>query len=58
MQPTGIKHGLYTMYFPDGKLMITGYFTDNKRTGAWKYYNKAGKVTKTESYVNDQLVRK
>jgi antitoxin component YwqK of YwqJK toxin-antitoxin module len=50
--------GDYREFFEDGKtLKLKGQYNQDKKTGTWFEYNKEGKVTKTERYKEDVLVK-
>jgi uncharacterized protein len=48
----GNKNGKWKDFFPNGKVQAEGQYTDNKRTGIWKFYNSAEKVEQTGSFNN------
>jgi len=51
------KDGPYFFYYENGKLKISGWYTDDKKSGAWKYYDEKGTLTKTEKWANGALVQ-
>jgi len=46
----GKKTGLWKPYHPNSKLMDEGEFTEDQRTGEWKYYDTEGNLTKTKAH--------
>ncbi|MEX0967686.1 MAG: hypothetical protein WD077_10635 [Bacteroidia bacterium] len=57
MTTTQVKDGAYFLYREDdGSLEVEGHYTQDKKSGEWKYYDKEGKVIKTENYKNGELV--
>ncbi|GAB1447199.1 MAG: hypothetical protein LCH37_06585 [Bacteroidetes bacterium] len=53
-----IKNGPYTLYFTNGKLQASGYYSRDKKTGTWKYYNREGLLIRTEEYKDGELIKK
>ena len=51
------KDGPYFFYYENGKLKVSGWYTDDKKSGAWKYYDEKGTLTKTEKWANGALVQ-
>ena len=49
------KDGPYFLYYENGKLQISGWYTDDEKSGEWKYYDDKGKLLKTEHYVKGKL---
>lgn len=39
-----LPHGVCKVFYPDGKLLIEGYYKQGEGVGQWKYYKKDGKV--------------
>ena len=39
----GNRNGKWKDLYPDGKVQAEGQYTDNRRTGIWKFYNHVGK---------------
>ena len=50
------KYGPYFYYYENGKVKVSGQYTDDEKSGTWTYYDEKGKVTKTEKYENGKLV--
>ncbi|MCI0474548.1 MAG: hypothetical protein L0Y76_13300 [Ignavibacteria bacterium] len=48
----GNRNGKTKEYFSSGEVMAEGQYTDNRRTGIWKFFNQAGKIEQTGSYNN------
>jgi antitoxin component YwqK of YwqJK toxin-antitoxin module len=48
----GNRNGKWKDLFSNGKVQDEGQFTDNRRSGSWKFYNIAEKVEQTGSYNN------
>ncbi len=44
-----IKNGIYREY-KAGKLIIEGYYENNKRDGKWRFYDKNGKIKERKRY--------
>ena len=49
------KDGPYFFYYENGKLEISGWYTDDAKSGQWKYYDDKGNLRKTENYVNGKV---
>lgn len=56
--------GVYKEYHPNGKIAVSGQFTEKpadqavfmaRKTGTWTFYDDKGKVTKTETWENGRL---
>ncbi len=41
----GKKSGTYKSWFKNGQLKTIGNFKNNKRVGAWKFFNEKGDLT-------------
>jgi antitoxin component YwqK of YwqJK toxin-antitoxin module len=41
------QHGLYTQYYPTGKIKEQGSYVANKKHNEWKEYDEQGNVIKT-----------
>lgn len=52
-----VKHGPYFYYYENGKLKISGQYSNDEQHGEWKYYDDKGKLIKTETYNNGKLVQ-
>lgn len=50
-----IKNGPYLLYDSSERLICSGQFNNNIKTGEWIYYNSNGIVTKKEFYINGVL---
>jgi antitoxin component YwqK of YwqJK toxin-antitoxin module len=48
----GNFNGKWKDFFPNGKIMAEGQFTNSRKTGLWKFYNQSEKVEQTGSYNN------
>lgn len=46
------KGGYQKIYYPDGKIMSEGSFTNGRAEGYWKYYNTHGQVSEKGNYKN------
>lgn len=72
MQYKWCQAGVYTGYYPDGKIKVTGQYKTNTtgkpgkptssafcgiKEGIWTSYSQTGEVTKTELYKNGVLVK-
>lgn len=40
----GLKQGLFTYYYPDGKIEREGHFENDEMKGVWSFYNSDGKL--------------
>jgi antitoxin component YwqK of YwqJK toxin-antitoxin module len=49
---SGNFNGKWEDLYPDGKVQAEGAYTDNRRTGLWKFYNISSKVEQTGYYNN------
>lgn len=49
---SGKYNGKWKDFYPDGKVLAEGQYTDSRRTGNWKFYNISQKVEQTGSYNN------
>ncbi len=49
-QETEMENG--RIFILDGKVQAEGQYTDNRRSGIWKFYNNAEKLEQTGSYNN------
>jgi hypothetical protein len=52
-----VRNGPYARYFRTGELECTGVYNYEKKDGLWKYYDRAGKLVKTETYKDDALIK-
>lgn len=48
----GAKNGLWTYYFPSGKIEQSGYYKANQLSGTWNWYYPDGTLRSTENYFN------
>jgi uncharacterized protein len=44
LSENGQRQGLWTEYYPDGRLRARGTYTDDKRTGTWEFYYESGQL--------------
>jgi antitoxin component YwqK of YwqJK toxin-antitoxin module len=51
----GNLNGKWKDLYPDGKIQAEGQYTDNRRSGSWKFYNLYEKIEQTGSYNNGRL---
>jgi len=49
---SGKYNGKWKDFYPNGKVLAEGQYTDSRRTGNWKFYNTSQKVEQTGSYNN------
>lgn len=47
-----LNHGRFRQWNKDGKLVLTGSFTDGKRDGQWVYLNEKGETLSEKNYLN------
>lgn len=52
--PVGVRQGLSISFYENGKIMDSGFYAANKRTGLWKRYYDSGQVESIGTYVLDQ----
>jgi hypothetical protein len=52
----GVKNGIYTSYYPNGKVKETGLMDKSKRTSVWKLYSKSGDLEKADVYYADSVI--
>lgn len=52
----GAGNGIYTSYYPNGKVKETGMMEKNKRTSVWKWYSKSGEIEKADVYYADSII--
>ena len=52
-----VKHGPYTSYFENGKLMTSGYYKDGRPDSVWIYYTAQGVENRRELYRNGKVVK-
>jgi antitoxin component YwqK of YwqJK toxin-antitoxin module len=48
----GRFNGKWKDFYPDGKVLAEGSYTDSRRTGLWKFYTLTGKTEQTGFYNN------
>mmetsp|Transcript_22503 Transcript_22503/g.30119 ORF Transcript_22503/g.30119 Transcript_22503/m.30119 type:complete len:148 (+) Transcript_22503:35-478(+) len=46
----GIRNGFSSVHRPNGILYYHGEYKDDKPTGIWKYYDKAGNLNREHNY--------
>ena len=46
----GRAHGLWTMWPDDGNTIQVGHYKQGKMDGVWHYYNRSGKITRSETW--------
>ena len=46
----GNKNGPSITFYPNGKIRYVGEYTNDDKSGEWKFYDEAGNVVKTENY--------
>src|SRR5438132_1047647 len=51
------KDGPYFYYYENGKLKIEGWYSNDEKSGEWKYYDEKGKLVNTEKYAKGKLVK-
>ena len=50
----GKKEGKFESYYPNGKLLMSGYIKNNRNVGEWKYYYDNGTTESTGLFDNDK----
>lgn len=48
----GLKHGMYTKYFQNGRIQEQGMYKNNLKEGIWKLYSPTGALEEEANYVN------
>ena len=48
----GDRNGKWEDFFPDGKVMDEGQYTENRRSSLWKFYDSEGKTEQTGYFNN------
>ena len=53
----GVREGLCRRYWPDGKLMAEGQYSDGLMSGSWTFWNQDGTPdgTRTGKYVGGEF---
>ena len=46
----GLKEGVSKVYYANGKMRYTGFYTADEKSGHWTFYNEAGEIEKEENY--------
>jgi antitoxin component YwqK of YwqJK toxin-antitoxin module len=46
----GLKEGASKVYFENGKIRYSGFYTADKKSGHWIFYNEAGGIEKEENH--------
>ena len=46
----GAKTGVKQVYWPEGKMRYEGFFTDDLKSGHWKFYDKDGSLIEEMDY--------
>ena len=41
----------YNFYYPTGEIFVTGEFSDNKRVGEWRFYDKNKKIKINSEFI-------
>ena len=49
----GKKEGNFRVYYPNGKIQISGKMKNNRNTGEWKYFYENGNLESSGFFVND-----
>ncbi len=49
------KHGLFTQYYTNGKLALTGNYINGRKNGEWKEYRTTGQLQFIKNYTTDTL---
>jgi antitoxin component YwqK of YwqJK toxin-antitoxin module len=49
----GNSNGKWKDLYPSGKIMAEGQYTDNRRTGLWKFYDEAAENVEQTGYYNN-----
>ncbi len=50
----GRKDGDFKIYYPNGKLQVSGKLKNNRNTGEWKYFYDNGNVESRGNFENDK----
>jgi hypothetical protein len=51
-----IKDGSYAVINDDGKVIVKGTYTNDRKTGLWKYYSNNGTLVQEYDYSRDSLL--
>jgi antitoxin component YwqK of YwqJK toxin-antitoxin module len=54
----GDFHGAYTVYFPDGKEEITGFYKEGKQDSLWIFYDALGREKFSLKYKDGEPLNK
>lgn len=54
----GKKEGKFESFYPNGKLLMSGYMKNNRNVGEWKYFYDNGSVESAGIFKNDRPVGK
>jgi len=46
----GIKNGKTTTWYPTGQMRYTGFYTNDKESGKWMYYDEKGNISNSTNY--------
>ncbi|MCK7460658.1 MAG: hypothetical protein MZU84_00495 [Sphingobacterium sp.] len=49
----GNYNGKWKDLYPDGKVLAEGQYTDNRRTGLWKFYNQSAESLNRQDHYNN-----
>ena len=52
----GLAHGLWTMWPDDGSTRQVGHYKQGKEDGVWRYYNRFGKITHSETWKDGEFI--
>lgn len=53
----GEKNGKQTEYYKNKRIKETGYYSANKKTGKWVYYNNTGTLNYTAEYYRGEIIK-
>ena len=46
----GVEHGMFVMFFPDGKKYVEQSYENGKPVGTWKRWNISGELAETKEH--------
>jgi antitoxin component YwqK of YwqJK toxin-antitoxin module len=48
--------GPYKTFFKNGQKETEGSYINGRESGTWNFYNESGKLVKTKTYKNGELI--
>lgn len=50
IEPSGLRKGTWTEYFPDGSIKARGNYVDDFKSGSWEFFHQNGKLEQKGNY--------